>query len=100
MGAAAQCARDNPVMCTPIISVPEHVVTQDDTLRLLEGLVPPGHPKTEKFKAIVQHARVAERHLVRPLSDTLKHTGLAERQAAFEAEAPKLALDVAARAMA
>ena len=61
--------------------------------------MPDGHPKVEKFKQIVYHTRVAERHLVRSLEDTLNKTGLAERQAAFEEEAPKLAVSVAERAM-
>lgn len=64
-----------------------------------EKLVPAGHPKQDKFRSIVYHTRVAERHLVRPLKDTLSKTGLAERMAAFEEEAPKMALEVARRAL-
>mmetsp|Transcript_59378 Transcript_59378/g.134415 ORF Transcript_59378/g.134415 Transcript_59378/m.134415 type:complete len:153 (+) Transcript_59378:233-691(+) len=87
-------------LSTPSIVVPPHIVTSDDTLKLLRGIIPEDHPKIKKFEQIVQNTQVEKRHLARPLNETVNVTGLAARQQVYERVAPSLAFEAAELSMA
>src|SRR6266568_1090314 len=72
-GLEADLAPRMPVLCTPAVAVPEHVITQAETLVL----------------RLIENTGVAKRHLIRPIEDTLRHTGFGHRNQVFEEQAKK-----------
>lgn len=77
-----------PVLCKPAVAVPEHVITQAETLDLARRLHA-DHPQIKLALRLIENTGVAKRHLIRPIEDTLRHTGFAHRNQVFEAEAKK-----------
>jgi 1,3,6,8-tetrahydroxynaphthalene synthase len=77
-----------PVLCTPAVAVPEHVITQAQTLDLARRMHA-DHPQVKLALRLIENTGVAKRHLIRPIEDTLRHTGFGHRNQVFEAEAKK-----------
>src|SRR5579863_3640755 len=75
-----------PILCKPAISVPEHVVTQDDTLRLCQE-IHARHPQLQLALRLLRNTGVKKRHLVRPVEECLVHEGLEKRNLAYEMHA-------------
>ncbi|MBO0802757.1 MAG: type III polyketide synthase [Nocardiopsaceae bacterium] len=77
-----------PVLCVPAVAVPEHVITQAETLDLARRLHA-DHPKLSLVLRMIENTGVSKRHLIRPIEDTLRHTGFGHRNRVFEEEARK-----------
>ena len=77
-----------PVLCKPAVAVPEHVITQSETLALASRLHA-DHPQLPLVLQLIENVGVAKRHLIRPIDDTLRHTGFTHRNQVFETEAKK-----------
>ncbi|MBP0458031.1 type III polyketide synthase [Streptomyces montanisoli] len=75
-----------PTLCKPAVSVPEHVITMEDTLELARTLHP-DHPQLPLALRLIGNTGVAKRHLVQPIEETLKHPGFESRNAMYETEA-------------
>ncbi|MFJ9446052.1 type III polyketide synthase [Kitasatospora sp. NPDC101235] len=73
------------VLCKPAIAVPEHVITNEETLELARRLHP-DHPQLDLALRLIKNTGVRKRHLIQPIDVVLKHPGLDERSAVFEAE--------------
>lgn len=78
----------SPVLCKPAVAVPEHVITQAETLALAERLHA-DHPRLRLVLRLIENTGVAKRHLIRPIEETLSHTGFGHRNQVFEEEAKK-----------
>ncbi len=87
-GLEADLAPRMPVLCTPAVAVPEHVITQAETLALAARLHA-DHPKLRLVLRLIENTGVAKRHLIRPIEDTLRHTGFGHRNQVFEEQAKK-----------
>lgn len=84
----ADLALPMPVLCTPAVAVPEHIITQAQTLDLARQMHA-DHPKIKLVLRMIENTGVAKRHLIRPIEDTLVHTGFGHRNKVFEYEAKK-----------
>jgi len=84
----ADLALPMPVLCTPAVAVPEHVITQAETLALAARMHA-DHPKVRLVLRMIQNTGVAKRHLIRPIEETLVHTGFGHRNQVFERQAKK-----------
>jgi 1,3,6,8-tetrahydroxynaphthalene synthase len=95
----ADLALRTPILCKPAVAVPEHVITQAETLALAARLHA-DHPKVRLVLRLIENTGVAKRHLIRPIEETLVHTGFGHRNQVFEAEAKKRIPAVVADALA
>ncbi|KIF73422.1 polyketide synthase [Streptomyces sp. 150FB] len=86
-------------LCRPAIAVPEHVITQEQTLDLARELHA-GHPQLGLALRLIANTGVRTRNLVQPIEDTLRHPGLTARNARYEAEAKARVPEAVRRAMA
>lgn len=86
-------------LCRPAIAVPEHVITQEQTLELARELHA-GHPQLGLALRLIANTGVRTRNLVQPIEDTLRHPGLTTRNARYEAEAKARVPEAVHRAMA
>ncbi len=77
-----------PVLCKPAVAVPEHIITQAETLELARKLHA-DHPQNKLVLRLIENTGVNKRHLIRPIEETLNHTGFGHRNKVFEAEAKK-----------
>jgi 1,3,6,8-tetrahydroxynaphthalene synthase len=77
-----------PVLCKPAVAVPEHVITQAETLDVARKLHA-DHPQSKLVLRLIENTGVNKRHLIRPIEDTLIHTGFEHRNQVFETEAKK-----------
>ncbi|ARH93671.1 MULTISPECIES: type III polyketide synthase [Streptomyces] len=73
------------VLCKPAIAVPEHIITQDDTLELARRLHK-DHSQLKLVLRLIEHTGVLKRHLIQPIDKVLKHPGLDARSAVYEQE--------------
>ena len=73
-------------LCRPTISVPEHVITMEETLELART-VHADHPQLPLALRLIGNTGVATRHIVQPIAETLKHPGFEQRNKLYEAEA-------------
>jgi 1,3,6,8-tetrahydroxynaphthalene synthase len=95
----ADLALRTPILCKPAVAVPEHVITQAETLALAARLHA-DHPKVRLVLRLIENTGVAKRHLIRPIEETLVHSGFGHRNQVFEAEAKKRIPAVVADALA
>jgi len=95
----ADLALRTPILCKPAVAVPEHVITQAETLSLAARLHA-DHPKVRLVLRLIENTGVAKRHLIRPIEETLVHTGFGHRNQVFEAEAKRRIPAVVADALA
>lgn len=73
-------------LCKPAVSVPEHVITMEDTLALARSLHA-DHPQLPLALRLIENTGVAKRHIVQPIEETLEHPGFEDRNMLYEAEA-------------
>ncbi|MFG2719618.1 type III polyketide synthase [Streptomyces sp. NPDC048416] len=86
-------------LCRPAIAVPDHVITQEQTLDLAREMHA-GHPQRDLVLRLIENTGVVTRHLVQPLEETLAHPGFEHRNQVYEAEAKRRVPDVVRRALA
>jgi 1,3,6,8-tetrahydroxynaphthalene synthase len=88
-----------PTLCKPSVSVPEYVITMEETLEFAER-VHAGKPQLRLALRLIQNTGVRKRHIVQPIEDTLRHPGLEERNRIYEYESKKRCPEVIERALA
>lgn len=88
-----------PTLCKPSVSVPEHVITMEETLEFAE-LVHAGKPQLPLALRLMKNTGVQKRHIVQPLEETLSHPGFEERNRIYEYESKKRCPQVIERALA
>ncbi|WFB08537.1 type III polyketide synthase [Streptomyces sp. LX-29] len=87
------------VLCRPAVAVPEHVVTLDETLELASR-IHADHPHLPLVLRLIEHTGVCERHIIRPMAETLEHPGFETRNRLYEEHAKKRVPDVIRQALA
>ncbi|MCQ4207907.1 type III polyketide synthase [Streptomyces longispororuber] len=85
-------------LCRPAVSVPEHVITMEETLALARSRHA-DHPQLPLALRLIENTGVRTRHLVQPIEETLKHPGFDERNALYAAEAKARVPAVVRRAL-
>nr|WP_268251479.1 type III polyketide synthase [Streptomyces lavendofoliae] len=73
-------------LCRPAVSVPEHVITMQQTLDLART-IHADHPQLQLALRLMENTGVQKRHLLRPIEETLRHDGFDVRNRIYEAEA-------------
>ncbi|MEV6547199.1 type III polyketide synthase [Streptomyces sp. NPDC051597] len=86
-------------LCRPSVAVPDHVITQEETLALARE-THADHPQRDLVLRLIQNTGVLTRHLVQPIEDTLRHPGFEERNLLYEAEAKARVPGVVRQALA
>ncbi|MEU6705902.1 type III polyketide synthase [Streptomyces wuyuanensis] len=86
-------------LCRPAVSVPEHVITMEQTLDLART-VHADHPQLDLALRLIRNTGVEKRHLLQPIEETLKHPGFEHRNAVYESEAKARVPAVIERALA
>lgn len=87
------------VLCKPSVSVPEYVITMEETLEFA-GKVHAGKPQLPLALRLIQNTGVRKRHVVQPLEKTLRHPGFEERNRIYELESKKRCPEVIEQALA
>lgn len=85
-------------LCRPAVSVPEHVITMEETLALASSRHA-DHPQLPLALRLIRNTGVRTRHIVQPIEETLKHPGFADRNKLYEAEAKARVPAVVRRAL-
>jgi 1,3,6,8-tetrahydroxynaphthalene synthase len=65
-------------LCKPSVSVPEYVITMEETLDLARSHHE-NHPQLPLALRLIENTGVRTRHIVQPIEETLKHPGFEER---------------------
>lgn len=73
-------------LCRPSVSVPEHVITMEETLELARERHT-DHPQLPLALRLIENTGVRTRHIVQPIEETLKHPGFEDRNRLYEREA-------------
>ncbi|MER5477669.1 type III polyketide synthase [Streptomyces sp. NPDC002734] len=73
-------------LCKPSVSVPEHVITMEETLELARSRHH-DHPQLPLALRLIENTGVRTRRIVQPIEETLKHPGFEDRNKIYEAEA-------------
>ncbi|MDF3142044.1 MULTISPECIES: type III polyketide synthase [unclassified Streptomyces] len=85
-------------LCRPAVSVPEHVITMEETLALARDRHA-GHPQLPLALRLMENTGVRTRHLVQTIEETLRHPGFEERNRLYTAEAKARVPAVVRRAL-
>jgi 1,3,6,8-tetrahydroxynaphthalene synthase len=85
-------------LCRPTVSVPEHVITMEETLELART-IHSDHPQLPLALRLIGNTGVLTRHIVQPIGETLKHPGFEQRNKLYEAEAKARVPEVVTRAL-
>ena len=88
-----------PRLCKPSVSVPEYVITMDQTLEFAERVYC-GKPSLPLALRLIRNTGVAKRHIVQPIEETLRHPGFEERNRIYEFESKKRCPGVIKQALA
>jgi len=88
-----------PTLCKPAVSVPEYVITVEETLEFAER-VHAGKPQLPLVLRLIQNTGVRKRHIVQPIEQTLRHPGFEERNRIYESESKKRCPAVIGEALA
>jgi 1,3,6,8-tetrahydroxynaphthalene synthase len=88
-----------PRLCKPSVSVPEYVITMEETLEFAER-VHAGKPQLPLVLRLIQNTGVRKRHIVQPIEQALRHPGFAERNRIYESESKKRCPAVIEQALA
>ncbi|WP_308288465.1 type III polyketide synthase [Streptomyces macrolidinus] len=91
-------ARSMATLCRPAVSVPEHVITMEETLDLARSRHA-DHPQLPLALRLIENTGVVTRHIVQPIEETLKHPGFEDRNKLYEAEAKARVPAVVQRAL-
>jgi 1,3,6,8-tetrahydroxynaphthalene synthase len=87
-GPAPSVENSGPTLCRPVLWVPEHSITLEQTLELCRDLHS-GHEKLRTVLRMIENTGVRKRHIVQPLDDTLRHPGVASRTRIYQREVRK-----------
>ncbi|MBA4865250.1 type III polyketide synthase [Streptomyces sp. PSKA54] len=85
-------------LCRPAVSVPEHVITMEETLDLARSRHA-DHPQLPLALRLIENTGVRTRHLVQPIEETLKHPGFEERNKLYQTEAKARVPEVVRQAL-
>ncbi|MGW0461441.1 type III polyketide synthase [Streptomyces tendae] len=85
-------------LCRPSVSVPEHVITMEETLELARRRHTE-HPQLPLALRLIENTGVRTRHIVQPIEETLKHPGFEDRNKVYEREAKSRVPAVVQRAL-
>ncbi|MFF3462718.1 type III polyketide synthase [Streptomyces sp. NPDC001984] len=85
-------------LCRPSVSVPEHVITMEETLELARTHHV-DNPHLPLALRLIENTGVRTRHIVQPIEETLKHPGFEERNKLYETEAKARVPEVIQRAL-
>ncbi|GAA3941733.1 1,3,6,8-tetrahydroxynaphthalene synthase [Actinomadura viridis] len=88
-----------PTLCKPAVSVPEYVVTMEETLEFAER-VHSGKPQLPLALRLIRNTGVRKRHIVQPIEEALRHPGFEERNRIYELESKKRCPEVIEQALA
>lgn len=88
-----------PTLCRPSVSVPEYVITMEETLEFAER-VHAGKPQLPLALRLIRNTGVQKRHIVQPIEEALLHPGFEERNRIYEAESKKRCPEVIEQALA
>ena len=88
-----------PTLCKPSVSVPEYIITMEETLEFAER-VHAGKPQLPLALRLIQNTGVQKRHIVQPIEKTLRHPGFEERNRIYELESKKRCPEVIEKALA
>ncbi|MDT0344939.1 type III polyketide synthase [Streptomyces litchfieldiae] len=88
-----------PRLCKPSVSVPEYVITMEETLEFAEK-AHSGKPQLPLALRLIQNTGVRKRHIVQPIEETLRHPGFEERNRIYEMESKKRCPEVIDQALA
>ncbi len=88
-----------PTLCKPSVSVPEYVLTMEETLEFAER-VHAGKSQLPLALRLIKNTGVRKRHIVQPIEKTLRHPGIEERNRIFELESKKWCPGVIEQALA
>lgn len=88
-----------PTLCKPAVSVPEDIITMEDTLAFAEK-VHAGKPQLPLALRLIRNTGVKKRHIVQPIEKTLRHPGFEERNRVYEAESKRRCPEVIEQALA
>ncbi|WP_267884647.1 type III polyketide synthase [Streptomyces sp. NRRL F-5650] len=91
-------ARFMATLCRPSVSVPEHVITMEETLELARRRHT-DHPQLPLALRLIENTGVRTRHIVQPIEETLKHPGFEDRNNVYEREAKSRVPAVVQRAL-
>ncbi|MFE6199249.1 type III polyketide synthase [Streptomyces sp. NPDC057838] len=86
------------VLCRPAVSVPEYVITMEETLELARARHA-DHPQLGLALRLIRNTGVRTRHLVQPVDRTLTHPGFEERNRLYAREAKARVPPVVQRAL-
>jgi 1,3,6,8-tetrahydroxynaphthalene synthase len=85
-------------LCRPSVSVPEYVITMEETLELARSRHS-DHPQLALALRLIENTGVRTRHIVQPIEETLKHPGFEDRNKVYVAEAKARVPAVVQRAL-
>lgn len=85
-------------LCKPAVSVPEHVITLQDTLELTERMYS-GRPELPLALRLIRNTGVKKRHIIQPIEKAIQHPGLEERNRIYETESKQRCPEVIERAI-
>jgi 1,3,6,8-tetrahydroxynaphthalene synthase len=88
-----------PRLCKPATSVPEHVITLEETLEFA-AKAHAGKPQLSLALRLIRNTGVLKRHIVQPIEKTLVHPGFGERNRVYELESKKRCPEVIEQALA
>jgi 1,3,6,8-tetrahydroxynaphthalene synthase len=88
-----------PTLCKPSVSVPEYVITMEETLEFAER-VHAGKRQLPLALRLIRNTGVRKRHIVQPIEETLRHPGFEERNRIYELESKKRCPGVIEEALA
>ena len=88
-----------PRLCKPSVTVPEYVITLEETLDFAEK-VHAGKPQLPLALRLIRNTGVRRRHIVQPIEKTLRHPGFEERNRVYEVESKKRTPEVVEQALA
>jgi 1,3,6,8-tetrahydroxynaphthalene synthase len=86
-------------LCKPSVSVPEYVITMEETLEFAER-VHAGKSQLPLALRLIRNTGVRKRHIVQPIEQTLRHPGFEERNRIYEIESKKRCPEVIEEALA
>ncbi len=87
------------ILCKPSVSVPEHIITVEETLEFARNMHG-GKPQLALALRLIQNTGVRKRHIVQPIEKTLSHPGFEERNRVYELESKKRCPEVIEQALA
>jgi 1,3,6,8-tetrahydroxynaphthalene synthase len=88
-----------PRLCKPSVSVPEYVITMDETLEFAHREYE-GASSLPLALRLIKSTGVRKRHIVRPVEEILRHPGFEQRNRIYELESKKRCPPVIEEALA